>query len=1367
MSVVAKHFKEFPKAFSPAPIWWWSGERLERERLRWQMERFAEGGVYNLVILNLAPTGPLYGSDPDDPPFFSEAWWEIFKGVCEDAKKIGVSIWFYDQVGFSGANIQGELVKARPDFAGQSIERVFVDTAAAATLECPAGGKPVAACAMLLDAKGKPTGAPIPLDVEGNSVRWPGAAQSHRVMLFYSVDRGFDYFSTEACAALIDAIHGEFDRRVREYIGDVIVGSFQDELPSMPTWGRGFREAFQRLRGYDIVPYLAALWEDGGREGEKVRRDYHATRADLCEEAFFKPLFRWHEERGIICGFDQQGPARQGNPQRTVECYADYLRTHRWYGAPGSDHHGHAKIHSSLAHLYGRPRTWIEAFHSSGWGGTLEETFDWIVPWLRAGANLYNPHAVYYSTRGGWWEWAPPSTCWRQPYWKHYRIFSQAVSRLCAALSDGVHECDVGLLFPTATIQAGAKRDGLTQWAQEAQEAYRTLTGKMLWHDFKAGTFDLDRRDYDVLDDDSVQRATIEDGTLQVAGERYRAIVLPNCVVMESKTAEALLRFVEAGGLLVAVGDPPQRAAGMNGDEEAVAKLRAAFYDGRAILVEACESVPGALSRLPRPVEAPVPTLRRRVGGSTLVFVPATATQATRVRMVGPRYQQAYDFDRGRFARTMEVTVRGVQGAPLLWEPFSGKCRRLPYVQRDDGVTVTVPFDDCPAALLEWTEGDASGVAVDPAGGAAGALAGETAGKAGPVAGDPPATASTAAGAGKRVLAELDGAWSVELLSTLDNRYGDFDWPKGRPIPVQTWTARWLREDGPPSPAISDAAPPADDPRWAPVHMTFGPRGWRTDVLPESKLPAPLERFAPGDEASLTQGARVNWQPLVYSLSRGIYKDSSYQNTFGVNGHVPEEFFDFGDVEPGQGVQVRTLLIVDDDLSAHLAIGAAAKKQVWLNGEPVGGGGAGYLEILPVALRQGPNLLEIRLVADERARLRGHFALVRSPGAYVRPEWMRPEGAPMVDSVVRFSKTIDVPFAVRRARIQVGADAPCRLLVNGREAGRQGGFDPYNAKARVLPYDIAAFLGTGRNEIAIEVSDVGTPVAVLVDARIEGDGEFLILISDTTWNVERNGTPVPIGLRRRQWLDPAWSHLWRRPHPLPKANWLEEAGDPDAIVPAVAAPSTAERVEWFRIDIPPGALRASFEAHGRVKAFACGGDGREVRELPVERGDGLEHRIDLSGVPSPGSIVLRVTGAAGYSGGGVFESPVTFDVGPGEMTPGNWAEQGLSAFSGGVRYMRTVGLTQPLRPGERIVLDLGVVRGTAEVWVNGSCVGTRVLFPYEFDVTSHMKEGENQITVNIYNTLAPYLDAVSPTYFVFPGQTVSGLMGPVRLVAGS
>ena len=130
--------------------------------------------------------------------------------------------------------------------------------------------------------------------------------------MIYAVRRGYDYFGREACATLLDTVHGEFERWASEFFGDVIVGSFQDELPSMPTWGEDFLAAFLARNGYDLQPKLGLLWEGDGPEAQRVRTDFHATRAALAEEAFFKPLFDWHERHGIICGFDQQGPASRG-----------------------------------------------------------------------------------------------------------------------------------------------------------------------------------------------------------------------------------------------------------------------------------------------------------------------------------------------------------------------------------------------------------------------------------------------------------------------------------------------------------------------------------------------------------------------------------------------------------------------------------------------------------------------------------------------------------------------------------------------------------------------------------------------------------------------------------------------------------------------------------------------------------------------------------------------------------------------------------------------------------------------------------------------------------------------------------------------
>lgn len=1325
-----KLFAKPPKQYSPVPIWWWSGDRLERNRLRWQLERFAEGGIYNLVIMNLAPTSPLYGCDPDDPEFFSPEWWKLFVGVCEDAQELGVYLWIYDQIGFSGANLQGQLVKRKPGYAGQSIESISVVTDGPANLQCPAGGTAIAAFSVPVDTEGQPVGAPIQLQLQGDELHW-GGQTPHRLRIVYAVRRGFDYCNPQACADLIDMVHGEFARRVGKYLGSVIVGSFQDELPSLPTWSGNFAQEFQKRCGYDIVPCLAALWEDYGTAAEKVRADYQQVRAALAEEAFFQPLHAWHEQYGMLCGFDQQGPARGGHPVETVKFYADYLRTHRWFSAPGSDHHGEAKIHSSLAHLYNRPRVWIEAFHSSGWGGTLEETFDWLLPWFRAGANLYDPHAVYYSTKGAWWEWAAPSTCWRQPYWRHYPLFSQAVARLCAVLSTGDHVCDVGLLFPTATIQTHLRLDGAGAAAKRAHDTYLALAGRMVWFDAHPGVLDRDRRDFDVLDEDSVQRGSAEQATgdqpaaFHIGKEAYQAIILPACTTLAAETAVKLRQFVSTGGLLIAVGTAPQQAAGNNGDDTLVHALGALFgCVPNAVLVPDVEDVPAVLARLPRRVDAPVPTLLRKAEGRDILFVPAAhpgATQTNSMRAPNLRYS----FDSKRYAAEMPVAVHGVTGTPWLWDPFTGQRRQLAFTRQGDGVVVTVPFDQGPVALIVWEKDDAAtNLPLLPE-----------------------------LGAPIRTV-DISGSWNVTYIPTMDNRWGDFAKPNnvGSP-PMQRWEFQHRVEQ----PGIDGLqagwqAPDLDTTDWQRVQATFGQYGWSIGPLPVADLPPAhtVQEFRPDSG---------QWQPIVYSLSRGIYKDTLHSGNLGPKGHVPEEFLDFGAVKTGEGVQFRTTIYAQHERRLHLALGAPAMKQLWVNGIYVGDNNSGYLWQTPVTLQADANTLEFRLVATEDLPLRAYYAFVHNPVAFSRPEWLHPADTPHKDSIVKYAQTINLPFVPAAGRLQVASDAPCRITINGHEVGRQGDFDPYYRSARVQPYDIGVCLRQGDNLVEIEASDLDKPVSVLVDGVVHGEhGETGAIVSDAGWQAYRNGMAIGVMLRKKPWRDPAWCDLWRRPHPLPASDWLEDRPSDDTVVQLPTdAFGGGTRVEWLRFLLPPGAISMTAPLAGQARVFV----------------DGVEIACESAQVtlPNPNQPIrtcaIRVIPNTGRTGGGLLDGPVTFTLGTaGRMLLGDWAAQGITAYSGGVSYSQAITVPDAAAngaPGLRIVLDLGRVRGTAEVKVNGNLVGARVLSPYRFDITDALHTGENQIEVAVFNTLGAYMDAASPTRYVVPGQADAGLYGPVTL----
>lgn len=79
------------------------------------------------------------------------------------------------------------------------------------------------------------------------------------------------------------------------------------------------------------------------------------------------------------------------------------------------------------------------------------------------------------------------------------------------------------------------------------------------------------------------------------------------------------------------------------------------------------------------------------------------------------------------------------------------------------------------------------------------------------------------------------------------------------------------------------------------------------------------------------------------------------------------------------------------------------------------------------------------------------------------------------------------------------------------------------------------------------------------------------------------------------------------------------------------------------------------------------------------------------------------------------------------------------------------------------VLDLGRVHETAQVFVNNQLVDTRICFPYTFDLTDYIQSGENEIKIEVTNTLGTQQrDYISHFLMIEP----FGVEGPVTLKQG-
>ena len=199
-------------------------------------------------------------------------------------------------------------------------------------------------------------------------------------------------------------------------------------------------------------------------------------------------------------------------------------------------------------------------------------------------------------------------------------------------------------------------------------------------------------------------------------------------------------------------------------------------------------------------------------------------------------------------------------------------------------------------------------------------------------------------------------------------------------------------------------------------------------------------------------------------------------------------------------------------------------------------------------------------------------------------------------------------------------------------------------------------------------------------------------------------------------------------------------------------PGKARRVGWYRFTAPPGLEAMTLNL--KAEAVAAWIDGQPAA---VE-----QDRIVLE-TPKKETcrIALRVEQEAGRYAGAAFESPVAFTCTQGRIPLGDWCGHGLATYSGGAVYGRRVKLEKRHLRG-KVLLDLGEVAAAAEVHVNGQPAGVGMAGPWRFDVTRLVAEGENRIEVKVVNTLANHMSTY-PTRYVYEGQTVSGLLGPVTI----
>ena len=113
----------------------------------------------------------------------------------------------------------------------------------------------------------------------------------------------------------------------------------------------------------------------------------------------------------------------------------------------------------------------------------------------------------------------------------------------------------------------------------------------------------------------------------------------------------------------------------------------------------------------------------------------------------------------------------------------------------------------------------------------------------------------------------------------------------------------------------------------------------------------------------------------------------------------------------------------------------------------------------------------------------------------------------------------------------------------------------------------------------------------------------------------------------------------------------------------------------------------------------------------------------------------------------VFTEKVSSD-----SLPNVTGRNGIPSFSGIMRYTAKIDSLKAEK------LYLSEVGSSAEVWLNGKNLGIRYSYPYVFDVKDAARDGENELIIEVSNTLANTVKDYFSKFLTIPR---SGLFGPI------
>jgi hypothetical protein len=518
--------------------------------------------------------------------YIGETYLDRIHFAVQEAEKLGLQTWIYDEMNWPSGTADKRVLKARPDLAQRYLECINLTvrgpwftylTGADSRYNDFEKSTPVAAFAIRLD------GEQEVIDLTPNIsfrdvIPWEAPAGNWR--LLYIVEKLADYYidamNPESTAEFLKHGYDPYASAVDGKMSSQMLGFYTDEPamhyylsgaenPVVP-WTKNMFRRFQERNGYNLRPRLPDLFFDISRDSARIRYDFYNTTTEFYSEAFYKQIHEWCQKHNVLFTghlLYEEWMRRlirvEGNLFKHY-LHMDVVGVDHLYPIIGNrdrpDEHVAMKVGSSAAHQLGSPRLLCESFGGIFMDATMQR-MKWIADWEYVlGVNLLNPHGFHYTLEGPRKRDWPPSMFYQYPWWQYYGEFSNYMSRLSHLLSGGKHIADVAVLWPMNAMFATYTPQAHNALGDRTERDFNSLTDLLLRLHY----------DFDYLDEDVLANAEIEGNAIHVGDEAHELLILPPMAHIKLSTLEKLEQFVAQGGRVLGMIFLPSQAFTQTGE---------------------------------------------------------------------------------------------------------------------------------------------------------------------------------------------------------------------------------------------------------------------------------------------------------------------------------------------------------------------------------------------------------------------------------------------------------------------------------------------------------------------------------------------------------------------------------------------------------------------------------------------------------------------------------------------------------------------------------------------------------------------------------------------------------------------------------